>query len=563
MHPYEINGQLRMEHEFRKFIQPLVTGKQPSMTYETEYRCKDQSLVPVEVILQYISYQDQAPRFIAMVRDITERKKIDRMKNEFVSTVSHELRTPLTSIRGSLGLISGGAVGDLPEKMQQMIQIASNNTERLLLLINDILDIQKIESGQMLFKFAPLDVMALLDQAVEDNESYARQYGVQFEITLRKDGAHVMGDHDRLIQVLNNLLSNAAKFSPQGGKIELAVAQHGKTIRISVTDHGAGIPEEFQPSLFEQFTQSDASDSRQKGGTGLGLSIVKAIIDKHGGRVDYITRQGVGTTMFIELPICKTNALPGVNTQIHRLDTHQPCILILEDDPDIAVLLKQLLSSAGYDCDIAGNAAEARQLLEVNINHYKAMTLDIQLPDIDGVSFINELRSQSETLHLPIVVVSVEADAARQRLNGGAIGIVDWLDKPIDEQRLLQALAMSNAKQTKPKLLHIDDENDVTSIVKTLLKDKVKLKCAKNLEEANKILGKEHFELILLDISLPDGSGLSLLSEIEQNHPTSKLVIYSAHEMAPAYMQKVHAVLSKSTTDNSKLLHTIEFLLNS
>ncbi|MDH5445993.1 MAG: PAS domain S-box protein [Gammaproteobacteria bacterium] len=308
MHPYEINYKLKTEEDFRSFVEPLVNQKQLSLNFETDYRCKDGGLVPVEVILQYISHEDQSPRFIAMVRDITERKKVDRMKNEFISTVSHEIRTPLTSIRGSLGLITGGAAGDIPEQIQRMIEIASNNTDRLLLLINDILDIQKIESGQLDFQFKPLEVMSLIEQAVENNEAYANQFNVKFKITQRQDEIMVMGDHDRLMQVMNNLMSNAAKFSPEHDVVELAVEHDKNNVCISVTDHGDGIPEEFQPSLFDQFTQSDSSDSRQKGGTGLGLSIVKAITDKHNGRIRYTTALGKGTTMVIEIPVYITTS---------------------------------------------------------------------------------------------------------------------------------------------------------------------------------------------------------------------------------------------------------------
>lgn len=303
MHPYELNSRLKSEEDFKAFARPLLDGSKLSLTFETEYHCKDGTLVPVEVILQHITHENQAPRFVAMVRDITERKKIDRMKNEFISTVSHELRTPLTSIRGSLGLIAGGATGDLPEQMAQMLHIASNNTDRLLFLINDILDIQKIESGQMHFEFKPLSVMSLLEQAIEANAAYAEQYKVRFVITQHLDDIQLQADQARLMQVMNNLMSNAAKFSPQGSAVELAAELDGESVIISVTDHGEGIPEEFQPSLFEQFTQSDASDSRQKGGTGLGLYIVKAIIEKHQGEVNFSTSIGKGTTMRIRLPL--------------------------------------------------------------------------------------------------------------------------------------------------------------------------------------------------------------------------------------------------------------------
>ncbi len=562
LHPYNINARLQNEADFQAFVQPLLDGSQLSLTFETEYLSKDQKLNPVEVILQYISHEDQAARFVAMVRDISERKKIDRMKNEFVSTVSHELRTPLTSIRGSLGLLTGGAMGDLPNNMNEMLHIASNNTDRLLLLINDILDMQKIESGQMAFSFKPIDVMALVKQAISENTAYADQYAIKFIITHRKNDVYVLGDDDRLMQVLGNLMSNAAKFSPEGETVELAVAQHGNAIRISVTDHGQGIPEEFAPKLFEQFTQSDSSDTRQKGGTGLGLSIVKAIINKHGGRIDYVTHQGIGTSIFVELPISSSkqhNDQNNIPTHLHG--SHNACILIVEDDADIANLLQQLLSGAGYNCDIANTAEEARKLLASNIKYYKAMTLDIQLPDINGTNFINELRSNPDTQSLPIIVVSVEADAAHRRLNGGAIGIIDWLNKPIDEPRLIQAIKSACKTTTSPHILHIEDEADIHQIVKKLMTNKARLSSAKNLQEARELLDKEHFELILLDIALPDGLGLSLLSDIQQHHPTSKLVIYSAHEVAPQYLQQVHAVLSKSNTTNDKLLATIGALL--
>jgi len=415
----------------------------------------------------------------------------------------------------------------------------------------------------MAFSFNPIDVMGLVEQAVRDNTAYAEQHNVQFTISHRKDGVRVLGDHDRLMQVLGNLMSNAAKFSPAGETIELAVAQHNNAIRISVTDHGPGIPEAFQPKLFERFTQSDASDTRQKGGTGLGLSITKAIVQKHGGRIHYITRQGLGTTMFVELPLTRSTGpsqqgiIPG-----HLQAEHKPCILIIEDDPDIANLLQQLLSGAGYNCDIAYTAAEARKLLSLHVEHYKAITLDIKLPDTDGVALIEELRSSPLTQSLPIVVVSVEADTARRRLNGGAIGIIDWLNKPIDEQRLISALESVCKSGKNPNILHVEDEPDIHHIVKSLMAGRATLSWAQNLQEAHDMLNKAHFELILLDIALPDGLGLSLLSEIEQQHPTTKLVIYSAYDVAPEYLQQVHAVLSKSNTDNDKLLSTIESLLN-
>lgn len=314
MHPFDIKPQFN-EEQFRQMIAPMIAGEQPVINFETVHEHRDGHHIPVEIFLQYIAPPGETPRFVAFVRDITERKRIDKMKNEFVSTVSHELRTPLTSIRGALGLVVGGAMGALPEPVGDMLKIASSNTERLLLLINDILDIQKIESGQMAFRFQSLDLLPLIERAIDENRVYGQQYGVQFVITQTVADAWVFADRDRLLQVMANLLSNAAKFSPRGTTVEVSLARHhhhDEHLRISVTDRGPGIPESFQAKLFDKFTQADSSDTRSKGGTGLGLSISKAIIDKHGGEIGFITREGGGTTMYIELPRLREDEPPAI-----------------------------------------------------------------------------------------------------------------------------------------------------------------------------------------------------------------------------------------------------------
>ena len=300
------------EKQFRELIAPLLAGQQQSLSFETLHQHKNGTKIPVDIFLQYVNPRGEPPRFVAIVRDITDRKRIDKMKSEFISTVSHELRTPLTSIRGSLGLLTGGVTGELPEQAQEMIKIASNNTERLLLLINDILDIQKIESGQMSFKFKNLAVMPFIERSIQENAAYGQQYNVRFIITRELKNSKIFADPDRLMQVMANLLSNAAKFSPDNGVVEICVTHHDNKLRISVTDHGAGIPEEFHAKIYEKFSQADSSDNRTIGGTGLGLSISKIIIEKHGGHIGFDTTQGKGTTFYIELPELVSD-LPAIN----------------------------------------------------------------------------------------------------------------------------------------------------------------------------------------------------------------------------------------------------------
>jgi PAS domain S-box-containing protein len=237
----------------------------------------------------------------SLAQDVTERVRIDQMKRDFVSIVSHELRTPLTAIRGALGLILGGATGKAPEKMSALIKIADDNTQRLLHIINDILDIDKIESGVLEYHFSNVPVMLLVDKAVTNNSSYAQQYDVKLLITKRLEGC-INADGNRIMQVLDNLVSNAIKFSPKGEKVELSVTRHNSNIRISVRDYGPGIPKDFQDKLFDKFTQADFSNTRGASGAGLGLNIAKAVIEHHKGQIGFHTEQNQGTTFYFDLP---------------------------------------------------------------------------------------------------------------------------------------------------------------------------------------------------------------------------------------------------------------------
>jgi len=239
---------------------------------------------------------------VGMSRDITARQEIDRLKSEFITTVSHELRTPLTSIRGSLGLLAGGAAGEISHAAKTMVDIAYKNSERLTRLVNDILDIERIEGGKLAFQIAPLDLTRLVEQAIEANRGYGEQFGVTFVLTERLPDAHLRGDADRLNQVFTNLLSNAAKFSPAGGTVEVAVTRQDQLLRVSVTDRGQGVPAAFRARIFGKFAQADGSATRQNGGAGLGLSIAKAIVERHGGRIDYTSELDKGATFFVDLP---------------------------------------------------------------------------------------------------------------------------------------------------------------------------------------------------------------------------------------------------------------------
>jgi PAS domain S-box-containing protein len=240
--------------------------------------------------------------YIGTCLDISERRAAEQLKNEFVSVVSHELRTPLTAIRGSLGLIAAGKTGPLADKTKSMVDIAVTSTDRLVRLINDILDIEKIESGKMAFNLRPVALVPVVEQALESTRAYGERLGVTFSLDVQSGDVRIKGDVDRLTQVMANLLSNAAKFSPPKSDVKVSVSRINGKVRVAVRDRGPGIPEEFQGRIFQKFSQADTSDTRQKGGTGLGLSISKAIVEKHGGTIYFETEKGAGTTFFFDLP---------------------------------------------------------------------------------------------------------------------------------------------------------------------------------------------------------------------------------------------------------------------
>lgn len=277
-----------------------------SLTLEATYT-RPSSGEPMTILWLKSLLRDQRSGKVAgtvfVGQDISDRIRVERLKSEFISTVSHELRTPLTSIAGTLGLLKGGIGGELPAKALDLVAIGHHNCNRLILLINDLLDIQKIEAGGMEFHMRPIQLGRIVRTAISHMQPFAAEHGVTFASHIEGDEALVEGDADRLEQVMANLLSNAVKFSPKGAAVTVTVRADPMRAFVAVADRGPGIPEEFRDRIFRRFAQADSSDTRRKGGTGLGLAIVQAIVKRHGGRVWYESEPGKGATFFFTLPL--------------------------------------------------------------------------------------------------------------------------------------------------------------------------------------------------------------------------------------------------------------------
>jgi PAS domain S-box-containing protein len=547
-HPDDLEADLQ-------HMKQILAGEVQSYEMEKRYFHKDGSIVWTMLNVSLARYPDGSPRyFIKQIQDITERKQIEKMKSEFISTVSHELRTPLTSIRGALGLLSAGSAGHLPSAAQELINIAHNNSGRLVKIINDILDIEKIESGKLQIHLKPVDSLYILRQALEASRIYAEKCQVKFELGSVPVGAEVMADPDRLMQVMANLLSNAAKFSPAHATVQVSAAIHESFIRFSVADHGAGIPDAFRATIFEKFVQADNSDSRNFEGTGLGLSITKKLVEAMHGSIGFETELGKGSTFYFDLPIAQHQHVSPLTS--HVIGNSR--ILVCEDDPDIARLLDMMLEQYGFDVDIALTLKDAEAKLQQN--HYSAITLDMKMPDGEGFNFALGIKNNPALRHIPVIALSGKSEEIRGRMKESAHAVEEWLAKPIDNNELLLALqrVITEKFSSLPFILHVEDDRDLTQVIAESLRHQAYVVGAGNLREAHTYLKQRKFDLLIVDPILPDGSGLSLLEHVKTIAGYDlPILILSADEVDADIRNKVRAALVKSLMSEARITETI------
>ncbi|MXP42078.1 PAS domain S-box protein [Altererythrobacter soli] len=515
---------------------------EPGSLREIVGRRKSGETFPTDVAITRAPFAEGL-RYVVVIRDITERKRIETMKAEFVSTVSHELRTPLTSIAGSLGLLAGGAAGELSDKVKRLITIAHSNADRLVRLINDILDVEKLESGKMSFDNRPIDLTSALQQALDENAGFARSYNVDLRFDRPEVAAHVLADSDRLAQVIANLLSNAIKFSPAGGCVSLTLAPGRRRHRITVSDQGPGIPEEFHTRIFEKFVQADSSDARAKGGTGLGLSIVREIVEQLGGSISFDSRPSEGTQFHVHLP-----ALVEEET-VERV-RHS----VLLCGPSTASPLLAALD-ATHDVHTAQTLPTAYQMLDSG--PFDAVLVEFGSHAGDVAQIVRYVRRSTCNETTPILAFGEDAEG--QLVTDPAL-VVDWLHKPLEVdtigQRIDQTIQGDNG--ARPVILHVDDDPDILRVVAAAMSDKAQVVSAKSLAQARSAIDQERFDAVILDLTLSDGRGPELLAHLREKQGSVPIVVFSAEDADGANAGQFEDFLTKAKTPLRRLVDVVE-----
>ncbi|HVT04535.1 MAG TPA: response regulator [Thermoanaerobaculia bacterium] len=488
---------------------------------------------PAEYLLsQILDETEEVAGFVLTFRDVTERQAVEKLKSEFVSVVSHELRTPLTSIRGALGLLEGGMLGEIPDRGRRMLEIAVTNTDRLVRLINDILDIERMESGNVTLSARRCNPAELIAQAVDVMRPMAEKARVSIEVD--RAAGSIWADADRILQTLTNLLSNAIKFSPPESAIVIsAVESSRKKVVFQIRDQGRGIPVDKLDAVFDRFHQVDASDSREKGGSGLGLAICRSIVRQHGGEIWVTSMPGEGSEFSFSIPAVETSdpaaPISGSTRALKRMRARRR-ILVCDDDASVREVLQTMLESHGFEVLAVPSGIELLEKVENFQPH--SILLDVLMPYMDGWQTMAALRANPATADIPIVFVTV---TDRAKSAGRQTAPEAWVQKPLEEASLLEALqGVLGMAERRPRVVLVEDDLDLARVVIASFQNQgIETFHAPDGKKALEIFEEIVPDLVVLDVVLPELDGYAVMARLRDRKEFHHVpvVVYSAEEL--------------------------------
>jgi signal transduction histidine kinase/CheY-like chemotaxis protein len=502
---------------------------------------------------------DNARSYELAQQAINEMRELDRLKSQFLANMSHELRTPLNSIIGFSRVIIKGIDGPVTDLQEQDLSAIYNSGQHLLRLINDILDLSKIDAGKMELAFDDVDIAELLESVIPTVSGLIKDKPIEVIQNIDHNIPIIRADAMRLRQVIINLLSNAAKFTDEGS-ITIAAQIRAKTdghseIVISVTDTGAGIAPEDRNKLFQPFSQVDASPTRKTGGTGLGLSISRRLVELHGGIIDVTSEVGKGSTFYFTLPLPQSVDTPGkgMDEKANRI------ILTIDDDAQVIGLYERFLQPQGYQVipltDPSQAVERARQLKPF------AITLDVMMPGKDGWTILTELKNNPETRDIPVIVCSILEEDEK----GFSLGASDYLVKPILEEELLKALGRLNGAGDIHEVLVIDDdEKDLRLLEKILKQGSYTPILAQGGAQGWEIISKKAPHAVVLDLFMPGMDGFTILEKLktDSNLKDIPVIVVSGVDLTAEQHNQLaefgQSLLQKGSITETELLSSLD-----
>jgi signal transduction histidine kinase/DNA-binding response OmpR family regulator len=506
---------------------------------------------------------DNARSYELAQQAIAEMRELDQLKSQFLANMSHELRTPLNSIIGFSRVILKGIDGPVTNLQEQDLNAIYNSGQHLLRLINDILDLSKIDAGKMELAFDDVNLAELLESVIPTIGGLIKDKPIKLVKEISPDIPILRADAMRIRQVMINLLSNASKFTEQGSitisaNVEIGTNNQPEAI-VRVIDTGLGIAPEDQEKLFQPFSQVDSSPTRKTGGTGLGLSISRRLIELHGGKIDVISEPNQGSTFFFTLPLQK------IKDNEHKVEglRGEKIILAVDDDAQVINLYERYLQPQGYQViavtDPTQAVDRARQLKPF------AITLDIMMPGRDGWTILAELKNDIETRDIPVIVCSILEEEAK----GFNLGATDYLVKPILEDDLLNALGRLNSENNIHTILVIDDDpKDLHLVTKILEGNKFHVIQAQGGEDGWASIEKDKPDAVILDLFMPAMDGFNILEKLRSDPDLSTIpvIVLTGADLNPEQLELLNDfgnnLLQKGALDEPELLARLEQALN-